>query len=189
MTEYKQTVCMSHHSSDRPCMRVCTAPAPSYRELMCIKCHRVRHMYRPAYHLAYHPGCRSAGVGSCRAPPRLEICSCWSVHVAPVPDKRCGSAVPLVAQGRAAVACCRAIDAAPAAVTDPVTNIQFTSYKQEYRSYRELMCIQCHRVRHTYRLAYHPGWRSARVGSCTWRRCRRNAAAVRCRWWRRAAPR
>ena len=61
-------------------------------------------------------------------PPRLQICSCWFVHVAPVPDKRCGSAVPLVAQGRAAVACCRAIAASPAAVTDPVTNIQFTSY-------------------------------------------------------------
>ena len=53
-----------------------------------------------------------------RVPPRLEICWCWFVHVAPVLDKCCGSAVPLVAKGRAAVACCRAIDAAPAAVTD-----------------------------------------------------------------------
>jgi predicted nicotinamide N-methyase len=65
------------------------------------------------------------------APPRLEICSCWFVHVAPVLDKCCGSAVPLVAQGRAAAACCTAIDAAPAAGTDPVTNIQFTSYMNE----------------------------------------------------------
>ena len=71
------------------------------------------------------------------APPRLVICWCWFVHVAPVLDKCCGSAVPLVAQGRAAVACCTAIDAAPAAVTDPVTNIQFTSYKHEYRSYSD----------------------------------------------------
>jgi hypothetical protein len=30
-------------------------------------------------------------------PPRLVICWCWSVHVAPVLDKCCGSAVPLVA--------------------------------------------------------------------------------------------
>jgi hypothetical protein len=33
-------------------------------------------------------------------------------------DKRSGSVVPLRAKGRAAVACSRAIDAAPAAVTD-----------------------------------------------------------------------